>query len=58
MSHMVQENELGQPPTPAELNANLSKEKGPAKPSASTHSKCVASPSMKMVRKYQSFICS
>jgi hypothetical protein len=55
---MVQEKELGQPPTPAELNANLSKEKGAAKPSVSTHSKCVASPSMKMVRKYQSFICS
>ncbi|KAH8949932.1 hypothetical protein BDL97_10G057800 [Sphagnum fallax] len=46
--HGGEENESGQPPTPAELNANLSKEKGAAKPSVSTHSKCVASPSMKM----------
>jgi hypothetical protein len=47
---------LGQPPTLAKLNADLSREKGATKPSASTHSKCVASPSMNMVNN-QSIIC-
>jgi hypothetical protein len=48
----VQENELGQPPTPVEMNAYLVKKKRVTKLGASTHSKCYASPSMNMVQNY------
>ncbi len=49
----MQEKELGHKPTPAELTADLAKEKGAPNPRASTHSKCHASPSMNMVMKFQ-----
>lgn len=52
MAHMVQENELGQPPTLAKINANLLKQKGTAKLGVLTQFEGVASPSMNMVRKF------
>jgi hypothetical protein len=51
----VQENELSRSPTPAELNAYLSIEKGAPK-STPSYSRCGASTSMQVVRIYALFL--